>query len=200
MRGSFKVEELNANILWSLLGHPIDYEHGDDIYVLSGGLMLGDVIHILWHSKCKSATLRTIVLALFDYRLMKHYKFSITFKSELLLGQSKTPMTSRCSRSLVFAVCGVHGSIVHEHGWSCNRWMSRCGTVWVGLLKGTFWYPQGSLYRVYPAGIPRAVLPGISKIRPMASDFIPATEVPTTLPFKRHGRSEFAGLGEDKHP
>ena len=63
-----------------------------------------DVIHIRWTSTRKSAILRTIVLALFDYRLMKHYKFSITFKSEILLGQSKTPTASRRSRSLVFAV------------------------------------------------------------------------------------------------
>ena len=87
-----------------------------------------DVIHIRWTSKRKSATLRTIVLALFYYRLMKHYRFSITFKSELLLGQSKTSIASRRSRSLVFAVCGVYGCIVHEHGWSCNGWLSMCGT------------------------------------------------------------------------
>ena len=187
-----------------------------------------DVIHIRWTSKRKSATLRTIVLVLFDYRLIKHYKFSITCKSELLLGQSKTPTASRRSRSLVFAVCGVRGSVVHEHGWSCNGWLSRCGTAWMsrtsskfrqavmfaldldqwqfaitgkvpqhpdGLrrnlvaehrqdgsrcLKGRIWCPQGSPYRAYQARIPRAVLPGISKIRPMAAAFIPATEVPTT--------------------
>ena len=95
-----------------------------------------DIIHIRWTSKRKSATLRTIVLALYDYRLMTHYKFFITFKSELLLGQSKTPMTSRRSRSLVFAVCGVHGSIVHEHDWSCNGWLSRCG--WVSRTSTKF--------------------------------------------------------------
>ena len=154
---------------------------------------------------------------------MKHYKFSITFKSELLLGQSKTPMTSRRSRSLVFAVCG---SIVHEHGWSCNGWLSRCGTAWVSrtsskfrqafmfamdpdqwqfaiagyvsqhhdgsvpvgmssldtgrveMLIGAFRRPQGSSYMVYPSGIPRTVLPGISKIRPVAAAFIPTKEVP----------------------
>ena len=96
------------------------------------------VIHIRWTSKRKSATLGTIVLALFDYRLMKHYKFSITFKSELLLGQSKTSTASRRSRSLVFAVCGVLGPIVHEHGWSCNGWLSRCGTVWVSRTSSKF--------------------------------------------------------------
>ena len=40
MQRSFQVEEWNVSIRWSLLGHPIDYEHGDDIYVLNGGLML----------------------------------------------------------------------------------------------------------------------------------------------------------------
>ena len=37
---AFKVEELNVSIRWSLLGQPTDYEHGDDSYVLSGGLMI----------------------------------------------------------------------------------------------------------------------------------------------------------------
>ena len=97
-----------------------------------------DVIHIWWTSKRKSATLRTIMLALFDYRLMKHYKFSITFKSELMLGQSKTSTAYRRSRSLVCAVCGVHGSIVHEHDWSCNGWLSRCGTAWVSRISSKF--------------------------------------------------------------
>ena len=185
------------------------------------------VIHIRWFSTLKSATLRTIVLALFGYRLMKHYMFSITFKSELLLGQLKTPTASRRSWSFVFAVFDVHGSIMHEHGWSCNGWLSSCGTAWVlrtsskfhqavmfaldldqwqfaitgkvpqhhdgsvcidmssldtgrRCLKGRFWCPQGSPYRAYLARIPRTVLPGISKIRPMAAAFIPATEVPTT--------------------
>ena len=40
MHISFQVEEWHVSIRWSLLRHPIDYEHGDDIYVLSGGLML----------------------------------------------------------------------------------------------------------------------------------------------------------------
>ena len=178
------------------------------------------------HKAC--ATLRTMVLALFDYRLMKHYKFSITFKSELLLGQSKTSSVSQRSSSLVFAVCVVHGSIGHEHGWCGNGWLSRCGIAWVSrtsskfyraamfaldldqwqfkitgkvpqhhdgsvsvamssldtgrmeVLTGTFWRPRGSLYRSYLARIPRTVLPGIPKIRPMAAAFIPATEVPTS--------------------
>ena len=155
---------------------------------------------------------------------MKHYKFSITFKSELLLGQSKTPTVSQRSRSLVFAVFAVHGSIVHEHGWSSQRvvikvWhslsvedlveippsgqvcpgsrqMAVCNygkgtaTPCVGMPsqdtgrlempKGTFWRPQGSPYRAYLARIPRTVLPGISKIRPMAAAFIPAPGIPTT--------------------
>ena len=89
MQRSFKVEEWNVSIRWSLLGHPIDNEHGDDSYVLSGGLMLEECHSHLVNQKRKSATLRTIVLALFDYRLMKHHKFSITLQSERLLGQSK---------------------------------------------------------------------------------------------------------------
>ena len=96
------------------------------------------VIHIRWTPKHKSATLRTIVLALFDYRLLKHCKFSITFKYELLLSQSKTPTASRRSRSLVFAVCGVHGSIVHEYAWSCNGWLLMCGTAWVSRSSSKF--------------------------------------------------------------
>ena len=41
MQKSFKVEEWNVSIRWSFLGQPIDCEHGDGSYVLSGGLMLG---------------------------------------------------------------------------------------------------------------------------------------------------------------
>ena len=40
MQRSFNGEEWNANIRINLIGQPIDYEHGDDSYVLSGGLML----------------------------------------------------------------------------------------------------------------------------------------------------------------
>ena len=69
---------------------------------------------------------------------MKHFKFSITFKSELLLGPSKTPMASRHSRSLVFAMCGAHGSNVHENGWSCNGWLSRWCTTWMSRTSSKF--------------------------------------------------------------
>ena len=133
-------EERNVSIRRSLLGHPIDYELDDDSYVSSGGLMLEGCHSTSGEpqTKRKSPTLRTIVLALFEYRLMKHNKFSITFKSELLLGQSKISTVSRRSRSSVFAVCGVHGSIVHEHGLSCNGWLSRCGTAWVSRTTSKF--------------------------------------------------------------
>ena len=94
-----------------------------------------DVIHIWLASKRNCATLWSNVLALFDYRLIKQYKFSIIFKSDLLLGQSKTPMASRRSRSLVFAVCGVRGSIVHE---PVSGWLSRCGTAWVSRISSKF--------------------------------------------------------------
>ena len=47
---------------------------------------------------------------------MKHYKFSITFKSEILLGQSKTPTASRRSRSLVFAVWCMAPSCMNMAG------------------------------------------------------------------------------------
>ena len=77
-------------------------------------------------------------MTLFDYSLMKHYKLSITLKSELLFGQSKTSTISQRSRSLVFAVCGMHGSTVHEHGWSCNGWFARCGTALVSRTSSEF--------------------------------------------------------------
>ena len=102
------------------------------------GWCSGVSFHIRWTSKRKLATLRMVVLALFHYRLMRHYKFSIRFKSELLLGQSKTSTASRRSRSFVFAVYGVHGSIVHEYGWSCSRLLSRCGTGWVSRNSSKF--------------------------------------------------------------
>ena len=96
-----------------------------------------DVIHIRWTSKRKSATLRTIVLELFDYRFMKHYKFSITFKSELLLGHPKLSRLLPAAGPW-YSQCGVHGSIMHEHGWSCNGWLSRCGTAWVWRTSSKF--------------------------------------------------------------
>ena len=138
MQISFQVEEGNVSIRLSFLGHPIDNEQGDDIMYSVAGWCSRDVIHIRWASTRKSATLRTKVLTLFDCRLIKQYKFSITFKSELLLGQPRTPTASRCSRSLVFVVCGVHGSIVHEHGWSCNGCLSKCGTAWGSRTSSKF--------------------------------------------------------------
>ena len=107
------------------------------MYQVAGWCSRG-VIHTRRTSRHKSATLRAIVLALFDYHLMKHNKFSITFKPELLLSQSQTPTASHRSRSLVFAVCGVHGYIVHEYGWLCNRWLSMCGTAWVSSTSSKF--------------------------------------------------------------
>ena len=47
---------------------------------------------------------------------MKHYKFLITFKSEILLGQPKTPTASRRSRSLVFAVWCMAPSCMNMAG------------------------------------------------------------------------------------
>ena len=41
-------------------------------------------------------------------------------------------------RSLVFAVCGVHGSVAREHGWSCSVWFSRCDTTWVSRSSSKF--------------------------------------------------------------
>ena len=91
----------------------------------------GMSFHIRSTSKRKSATLRTMVLGLFDYRLMQHYKFSIRFKSEFLLGHAIQDFHgARHSSSLVFAVCDVHGPIVHEHGLSCSGWLLICGTAW----------------------------------------------------------------------
>ena len=120
MQKSFKSEEWNVSIRISLIRQPINYKHGDDSYALSDGLML----------EGKSATLRTMVLGLFDCRLMQHYTFSIRFKSEFLLGHAiQNFHGARRNRFLAFAVCDVHGPIVHEHGWFCGGWLSRCGTA-----------------------------------------------------------------------
>lgn len=84
----------------------------------------GMSFHIRWISKRKSATLRMMVLGLFNSRLKKSHTFSIGFKSGLLLGQSKTSTASRRSRSLViFAVCGVAPSCM-KMGWCCSGWLS----------------------------------------------------------------------------
>ena len=229
MQKCFKVEERNVSIRWSLLGQPVDYENGEDSYALSGGLMLegchsisGEPQNVnpphygrwFWH--CLS----------FD----KHYKFSIRFKSELPLGQSKTSTASRHRRSLVFAVCGMCMApscmdMAGPAAGGCQGvWHSvsvedlveippsspvcagfrpmavcNCGngttTPWRKRLRrhvvagyrqdgdaerDVLWRPRGSPYRAYLARIPRTVISGISKIRPMVAAFIPATEVPTT--------------------
>ena len=62
-----------------------------------------DVIHIRWTSKRKSATLRTIVLALFDYHLMKHYNFSIhirTFAWPIRISHGFSPQQALGLRSV----------------------------------------------------------------------------------------------------
>ena len=65
----------------------------------------GMSFHIRWTSKRKSAILQKMVLRLFDYRLMQHYKFSIGFKWEFLLCHAiQNFHDARRSRSLVFAV------------------------------------------------------------------------------------------------
>ena len=99
----------------------------------------GMSFHIRWISKRKSATLRMMVLGLFNSRLKKSHTFSIGFKSGLLLGQSKTSTASRRSRSLViFAVCGVAPS-------------SRSGTVFDALRvrpipgEDTLYCPFGNI-------------------------------------------------------
>ena len=136
MRWYFKVEEWKVSIRWNLLGQPIDYEHGDDSYTCIKWRVdaRGMSFHIRWTSKRKFAPLQTMVLALFDYHLMKHQKCSIILKSELLLGQSKSCMASRRSGSLVFVVC----STVHDHGWSFSGWLSRCVTAWVSKTSSKF--------------------------------------------------------------
>ena len=92
----------------------------------------GMSFHIRWTSKRKSATLQTMVLGFFYNRLMQDFTFSIRFKSEFLYGHAiQNSHGARRYRSLAFPVCDMYGPIVHEHGWFCGGWLSRCGTVWV---------------------------------------------------------------------
>ena len=98
----------------------------------------GMSFHIRWTSKRKSAILQKMVLRLFDYRLMQHYKFSIGFKWEFLLCHAiQNFHDARRSRSW-YSQCDVHCPIVHEHGWSCSEWLSRCGTAWVSMTPLKF--------------------------------------------------------------
>ena len=106
----------------------------------------------------------------------------------LLLGQSKIPTASRRSRSFVFAVCGVHGTIVHEHGWPCSGWLLRCG-------EDTSYCPSGDI---------RESTNGCSfYTRRRSPYYTPLLSIGRTyrgcleeiLPVKRHGRSEFMGHG-----
>ena len=136
MQISFKVEEWNVSIRIRLIGQPIAYEHGDDSYVLIGGLML---------EGCPSTSGQHQSVNpphngwwCWDC-LMQLYKFSIRLKSEFLLGHAIQDFHgARRSRLLVFAVCDVHSPIVHEHGLSCSGWLSRCGTAWVSRTSLKF--------------------------------------------------------------
>ena len=69
-----------------------------------------------------------------------------------------------------------HNTMTEASAKTCRCW-TQAG--W-RFLNQRFWRPQGSPYRAYLAWIPCTVLPGISKIRPMAAAFIPTIEVLTT--------------------
>ena len=68
----------------------------------------------------------------------------------------------------------ITGKISQHHDGCFSIGMSSRNT---GRME-TLWRPQGSPYSAYLARTPRTVLSGISKIRPMAAAFTPATEVP----------------------
>ena len=97
-----------------------------------------DVIHIQWTSKRESATLRTIVLALFDCRLMKRYKISMTFKSECCLANLNRPRLLAATGPWSSHCAACMAPSCNEHGWSCNGWLSRCGTAWVSRTSSKF--------------------------------------------------------------
>ena len=67
----------------------------------------GMSFHIRSTSMRKSATLRTMVLGLFDYRLMQHCKFSIGFKSEFLLGHAIQEFTVLAAAGPWYSQCAT---------------------------------------------------------------------------------------------
>ena len=115
-----------------------------------------NVIQIRWATKRKSATLRTIVLALFDYRLMKHREFVIASQSELLLGQSKLsrlltaagPWYSQCAACMAPSCVNMAGPAAggcqgvarpecrgpcrNSAKRSCLPWISTNGSLQIG--------------------------------------------------------------------
>ena len=124
--------------------YPIGYEHGDDNYVLRSGLMLEG-----WYSQPVNLSVNPPHYGRWCWHCLiivwwRTTNFRSHSNQNFCLANPKTPTATRCSRSLVFAVCGVHGSIVYEHGWSCNGWLSRCGTAWVSRTSSKF--RQGVMY------------------------------------------------------
>ena len=99
--------------------------------------------HIRWASQRKSATLWTMVLALLDYRLMKHSNISITFKSELLLGQSKTSATAAGPWYSQCVACMVPSCMNMVQ----QRLVLKCGTAWVSRTSSKF--HQAVMFALY---------------------------------------------------
>ena len=131
MQRSFEVEEWKISFRWSHLGQLINHKHGDHSYVSSGGLML-DGCHST-SGEPQSANPPHNGWWCWD-RLIIVWWSTINLRPDsnqtFWLANPKTSTASRHSRSLIFAVCGVHGSIVHEHRWSGSRGVVK---VWHSL-------------------------------------------------------------------
>ena len=101
-------------------------------------------------------------------------------------GVAQPRTSSKFHQAVMFALdldqwqFAISGKMPLRHDGSVCVDMALLDTSRMDMFKGTFWRPLGSPYRAYLARIPRTVLPGISKIRPMAAALIPAIEVPTT--------------------
>ena len=106
-------------------------------------------------------------------------------------GVAQPRTSSKFHQAVMFALdldqwqFAISGNVPQHHDGSICVDMSSLDTSRTEMFKGTFFTPAGFAlysycYRAYLALIPRTVLPGISKIRPMAAALIPAIEVPTT--------------------
>ena len=86
-------------------------------------------------------------------------------------------MSPSCMNMAGPATCGCQG-VAQPDCWGPRRNSAKLSCL--PCIWTNFWRPQCLPYRAYLARIPRNVHPEISKTRPMAAAFIPATEVPTT--------------------
>ena len=208
---SFKIEEWNVNIRWSLHGHPIDDEHCDDRYVLSGGLMLEGCLHIGWKKSVNPLHYGRLCMGL----------VWLSFDQALQVFDHIQPWVSRSSwkfRQVVMFALGldpwqfaITGKIPQHHDGSVYIGMSSLDTGRMEMLKGTFLTPLGFALKGLPGedtshcpfGDLKYSTNGFFYTRHRSPCYTPSFSIGRSycgclqeiLPFKRHGRVGMPDMG-----